>query len=86
MSPARFIPSPDCEGGYSIPRLETFLDPEQLKELWAWMDGQTYMLCEGRAYNHDTREYEEACGGVAHGPVIYPSDVHRFLHKLPIVD
>lgn len=50
------------------------------------MNGQTMMLCDGRRYNHDAREYEVACGGVAHGVVVYPWDVERFLAGLPVVD
>jgi hypothetical protein len=50
------------------------------------MSGQTRAICEGRKFNHDTREYETSCRGVHHGVVTYPWDVQRYIRNLPIID
>jgi hypothetical protein len=44
-----------------------------------WMTGQTVGVCDGRSYNHATREYEIACGGIEHGMVTYGVDLQCFL-------
>lgn len=84
----KIIP-PTCRLGYTADDLtvEIFKGDEELVERFkAWMIGQTYAYCEGRIYNFDTGKYEEACGGVSHGPVFYSHDVKRFLNGEPIVD
>lgn len=79
------LPSPDCTGGYTIEQVENIMGP-RIEEFWRWMNGQTMMLCEGQRYNHETREYEEDCGGIAHGPVTYTWDLQRFLDGRPVID
>lgn len=76
------VPSPDCEGGYTIEQVETIMGV-RADEFRHWMRGQTMMLCEGRSYSHETKEYYESCGGVAHGPVVYRWDLERFLGIVP---
>jgi len=51
-----------------------------------WMRGQTIGICEGRSYNHGTKEYEVSCGGVSHGVVVYKDDLRRFILGLPVID
>ncbi len=81
------LPTPDCESGYTKTQLDQILRNRRMElEFTAWMGGQTQSLCEGRKYNHETKEYEEACGGVAHGSVVYPWDLQRFLDGFPIID
>lgn len=80
------IPEPECESGYPWGQIETFLSAEQFAELMDWMHGQTMSLCEGRRYSHETKEYSEKCGGIAHGPVVYRWDLERFLAGGRIVD
>lgn len=78
------FPEPNCTHGYSFDLLDETLGAERFAELMDWMRGQTMMLCDGRRYDHDTREYYET--GHVHGPVVYPWDVQRFLRGGPIVD
>jgi hypothetical protein len=79
------LPLPECQLGYTKKQIsEIFTFDESLFR--RWMRGQTVSVCEGRSYNHDTQEYEESCGGVAHGIVYYPWDVQRFIDGLPVVD
>lgn len=82
------MPSPSCRLGYTIQDLDAIFqnDTETMTRFGTWMFGQTFALCEARVYNPETEEYEEACGGVAHGNVYYPYDVKRFLNGLPILD
>jgi hypothetical protein len=80
------IPPPDCRWGYPTSQLEEHLSVNQMQRLMQFMGGQTMTLCEGRAYNHQTKEYYEVCDGVAHGTVIYAHDLWRFLVGLPVVD
>jgi len=79
------IPAPDCESGYTYNQLLEILG-DDLPNFNQWMRGQTMALCEGRRYNHETKEYTPKCGGVAHGGVVYPWDLARYLDGLPVID
>ncbi len=80
------LPEPACRGGYPWSQLEELFSPEEIKRLHEWMHGQTMMLCEARIWNRTTEQYEEACDGVAHGVVVYPWDLRRWMNGLPIID
>lgn len=73
------LPEPLCQGGYPLYQVEQFLDAKTFTAFKEWMSGQTMMLCRGRKYNHETKEYEEDCGGVSHGGVVYAWDLKRYL-------
>jgi hypothetical protein len=79
------LPAPQCRGGYPAYQVEEILG-DRAEEFWAWMRGQTMMLCNGERYNHDTQMYEASCGGVAHGTVVYPWDLLRFLEGRAVID
>jgi hypothetical protein len=70
--------TPECESGYTSAQVKYIMGPFE-PEFNRWMAGRTKTFCEGRRYDHETREYKEACGGVAHGIVCYPWDMERFL-------
>lgn len=76
------IPEPECEGGYTRSQVEEIMG-DRLAEFDRWMYGQTMMLCEGRSYNHQKREYELSCAGIMHGPIVYAWDLKRFLEIIP---
>lgn len=81
------LPEPKCERGYPWHQIEEeVLDANGLAELSRWMYGQTMMLCQGQVYNHEAREYDESCGGVAHGSVVYRWDLERFIKGGQIID
>lgn len=82
------LPPPSCRLGYTDDDLAALLPSygRTLDELWAWMVGQTGALCEGRQWDPATGSYVEACGGAAHGPVVYPWDVRTFLRRGPVLD
>lgn len=74
------FPKQACPDGYSWDQLEEILDDETFAEFGRWMRGQTCMICQGRRYNHDTKQYEpDECSDNPHGGVAYTYDVHRFL-------
>ena len=79
------IEKPECNWGYTIPQLERIMGIH-LDDFNRWMRGQTGAICTGQKYNHDTKEYEVACGGVSHGMVVYSWDVGRYLNNLPVID
>lgn len=79
------LPSPDCRWGYTENQLNQILG-DNLSDFHKWMNGQTVAFCEGRAYNHDKKEYYEVCDGVHHGVVVYKWDLERFLNGLPVID
>lgn len=72
------FPEPDCTHGYSHALLKENLGVEGFSDLMTWMYGQTMMLCDGRRYDHETKEYVKTHD--AHGPVVYTGDVRRFLN------
>lgn len=81
------IGPPECPNGYPLVQLERELGLQAFRRLMLWMDGQTMMICEGRAYNHETREYApDACADFPHGTVVYSWDVERWLAAEPIID
>lgn len=82
------LPKPECEGGYPYAQTTKILQEHGRTrvEFDYWMRGQTIGVCEGRKYNHDTKEYEVSCGGVAHGGIVYRWDMERFLARKPIID
>lgn len=78
------IPEPDCQIGYSRDALEQIL-AEDFSNFASWMRGQTSAICDGRIYDHDSREYKPTgCG--PHGLVVYRGDLYRYLHGLPVID
>jgi hypothetical protein len=78
------LPDPECKLGYTDAQLHTILT-SRYEEFWLWMRGQTFSSCDGRAYNHDKKEYEDTgCG--PHGFVVYSWDLLRFLEGKPVVD
>lgn len=79
------IEKPECAWGYTTQQLRRILG-SHFDDFGRWMRGQTMTLCNGQKYNHDTEEYEEACGGVSHGGVVYPWDLGRYLNNLPVID
>lgn len=80
------LPPPECESGYPWTQIEEFMDEQQVHRLEMWMEGQTMMLCQGKRFDHDSGLFYESCGGVAHGGVVYPHDLHRFIEAGPIID
>lgn len=76
------LPKPECELGYTAAQVREILGAAS-PAFAAWMQHQTTAMCEGRRFNHEIKSYEPACGGVAHGIVVYPRDLRRFLEGLP---
>lgn len=75
---------PDCVLGYSRDALEQIL-AEDYAEFGRWMRGQTAAICDGLAYDHESRKFHETgCG--PHGTVVYAHDLDRFLSGLPVID
>jgi len=81
---AEMIPEPECAYGYTAEQLEQILGKD-LERFYGWMYGQTMTLCQGEKYNHETKSYEEACGGIVHGPVVYSLDLARYLAGRTVV-
>ena len=76
------FPEPDCSAGYSLDYLQEILDYETFERFNDWMYGQTMALCDGKRFNHETRQYEPDCE-TPHGGVAYSWDVKRFLGIIP---
>lgn len=74
------LPVPECSSGYTSSQVEQIMG-DRYEEFLKWMEYQTRSLCDGRKFNHETREYEVDCG-VAHGGITYAYDVQRFLGLL----
>lgn len=83
------LTEPQCLAapGYPVSQLESELTVEELEDLTKWMYGQTSVICNGRKYNHMTREYEPSeCSEHAHGEVYFSWDVSRWLNQLDPLD
>jgi len=80
------IPEPECRWGYPWSQLELFLGEASLRSLEHFMRGQTQVLCNGLQWNRDTESYDEACGGIAHGAVVYSWDFERWLQGRTAID
>ncbi|RTK93182.1 hypothetical protein EKI60_06275 [Candidatus Saccharibacteria bacterium] len=79
------LPEPECKLGFTAVQVKTILGDDTTK-FYHWIAGQTMALCEGTRYDYETKRYEESCGGAAHGPIVYPWDLNRYLSGLPIID
>jgi hypothetical protein len=80
------IPDSSCPWGYNHEDLVNILG-DRMEEFWGWMTGQTVMLCDGKEYNHETKEYRPTpCADAPHGLVVYHTDLARFLRGLPVID
>lgn len=78
------LPESACRSGYTDAELREILG-DRHDAFRHWMRGQTMTVCNGRLYNHETREYYASeCG--PHGPVTYGHDLQRFLDGLPVID
>lgn len=78
---------PDCTLGFSTQFLEGILSTRDYANLQRWMDGQTGAICDGRVYNHETKQYEPSeCADNPHGVVYYAHDVRRWALGLPVID
>ena len=75
---------PSCILGYTDSDLNQLLGNEK-SEFYAWMRGQTFTSCDGKAYDPELRAYRDTgCG--PHGYVFYVADVARFMRGLPVID
>ncbi len=79
------LPEPACSLGYTHRQLAEIMGV-RIADFRDWFAGQTGAICEGRLWDYKRKRYVPACGGVAHGPVVYRHDVERFLLGLPVVD
>lgn len=79
------LPEPECSHGYTYKQLVEILGKNNLVDFTEWMSGQTYSLCDGRKYNHDTQEYEVDCA-TPHGGIVYPWDLKRYLSGMDVID
>lgn len=71
---------PACRYGYPADQLERLLG-DKWDQFCYWSRGSTMVLCEGRSYDYETKQYREnGCG--PHDVVIYSHDVARFLAGL----
>ena len=76
-----------CPLGPTERDIKSLLTPEEEKDLWRFMRGQTMSGCDGRAYDHDKKEYYATeCADTPHGGVVYRHDFLRFVHGLPVID
>lgn len=78
------LPEPECESGYTERQVREIVGDDWLEEFYYRTRYETKTLCEGRRYNHDTREYEPSCG--PHGVVVHEVDVVAFLLGRPPLD
>lgn len=75
------LPEPECRGGYTYHQVAS-ITADREDEFWAWMAGQTMMICGGPDDGAGERNCE-----VAHGmPIVYRWDLERFLEGRPIID
>ena len=80
------MPEPSCPLGYTEADLQQHWGG-RLKSLYATLAGQTGSICDGRSFNHETREYEPtACAEHPHGFTTYVHDVRRWLEGKPVID
>lgn len=67
------LPEPECRNGYTYHQVQEIMGKRE-DEFLRWMAGQTVMACGG-----------SKCS-VAHGMVVYPEDVGRFLSGSGVFD
>lgn len=75
------LPKPECRGGYTSRQIAD-LFPSTEHIFWAWMHGQTMMICGGPSDGAGERNCHVAHGG----PIVYPWDLERYLAGKPVID
>jgi hypothetical protein len=63
------LPDPGCSFGYPLGQVAELLS-DRLGEFWVWMVGRKLRHCFGTKQSP------------AHGPVVYPVDLARFLEEV----
>jgi hypothetical protein len=81
---------PSCPWGYSRSDLERYFGASEetpTHPLWKQLRGQTGSICDGRRYNHDTKEYEPSeCNKNPYGFIAYTHDVLEWVEGEPVSD
>ena len=78
-----------CPLGYTEEDLERYFGAKKGEPhpLWTQLEGQTGAICEGRRFNHETREYEPTeCADHPHGYISYVSDVEEWVRGEKVSD
>lgn len=75
-----------CRLGYPQEQIERILGVSRLAPFHNWMYGQTQAICDGRRYNHETKQYEDTECGQPHGIVTYEWDFRRYLQGGEVID
>lgn len=81
---------PKCHLGYTPDQITT-LTGNREQEFWHWMRGQTVAVCNAEPQREwvlgELVEAGPPLCSVAHGmPIVYRSDLERFLEGLPVID
>lgn len=79
------LPDPECKYGYTDNQIRLILG-DKYNSFARWMFGQTMSICSGMEYDHDTRKMLPSGCGRAHGTIVYPWDLERYLERKPIID
>jgi len=75
-----------CPLGFTRKDLARYFG-DRLTSLDEQLYGQTQTICDGRRFNHDTREYEPTeCADTPHGVVAYVWDVQDWYEGRPVSD
>lgn len=86
---AASMPEPSCPMGYTRDDLAKHFGVVvgEPHPLWTHLRGQTQMICDGRFYDHDKREYYPSpCADHPHGTVTYVWDVADWVKGRPVWD
>lgn len=92
------LPDPECRYGYPATQVDEILafGPRQ-QAFWDWMYGQTMAICN-RDPQREWIDDDESPGGMrlvevgpplcdrAHGTIVYPWDLARFIDGRPVID
>lgn len=72
------LPEPECRWGYTDTQVREIVG-DRYDAFVDWMEFQTMSLCEAREYDHNISSWVSGPCTDAHGVVVYPWDLRRFL-------
>ena len=91
------IPAPECHQGYPWTQIYEMFDEDVVEDLESFMVGQTMSICEGGPERMWIDDHTSPGGmrlveagpppcSEAHGTVVYPWDLTRYIEGKPVID
>lgn len=80
------LPIPECNLGYTYEQVQGMFGTVGYQMLMRFMEGQTMAICACMVYDPEKRTYVDSGCRHKSSTIYYPSDIRRFVERLPVID